>query len=146
VTTAENVTVTDQSISGSGLFGNSGVTLEYGGIGTVNIFTGQMADTYTVKPSSPNAVFPTLGIYSISNWSFCVTVFVPSGSDLNLTVANENASKSASASKLAVYVSSTGSPESTGTYPVGDIYVFDEDGATSTIAYDGFLAKNVFWN
>ncbi len=148
VTTAESVTVTDQSISGSGLFANSGVTLYYGGVEGIDIYAGQMADTYAVKPSSWNVVFPSLFIASYSNSDFCVNVFDTSESDLDLTVWNENVHDNpneVSASTLNVWVSSDGTEASTNTYPNGTIDVFFEDGATSQIFYGGFEKGNVYY-
>ena len=146
VTTAENVTVTDQTISGSGLFGSSGVTLYYGDVQVIDILAGQMADSYVVTPSSLNAAFPSLWIDSDSNIDFCVKVTVNSASDLNLTLVNENAyhnSTEESASALSVYVSSHGAGYPTGTYPNGTIDVMFEDGPTSQIFYNGFEKGNV---
>ncbi len=144
VTTAENVTVTDQSISGSGLFGNSGVTLYYGGVQGIDILAGQMADAYTVKPSSSNAVFTSsLWIDSISNWDFRVNVSVNSASDLNLTLVNENAYHNPTEAWASVLdVTSEGSVDLPGTHPNGTIDVFFGHGATSRISYGGF--ENVY--
>jgi hypothetical protein len=56
-TTQENVRVTESTIRGSGLFGNSAVTLTYRNTTTVVLNTGQLADTYTVAASSSLASF-----------------------------------------------------------------------------------------
>jgi hypothetical protein len=91
VSTFEYVTVTDQSISGSGLFGNSNVTLTYGGIPSLVIVTGQVGDLYTVAPSSPNAVFTSaITIDSSSYYAFQVNVEVTRASHLNLTLYNRH--------------------------------------------------------
>jgi hypothetical protein len=66
------------------------VTLQYGGIKAVSILTCQLADGYTIAPSSANAVFfGTLTISFTSSWAFHVNVDVNAASDLNLTLFNQ---------------------------------------------------------
>ena len=100
--TQENVMVTEYTISGSGLFGNDGVTVVYEGVAkNVNLVTGQEADEYTVVGSQPGAMFTTpISITDFSGVSFTADVIVDSGSMLNLqlpTTPDETASLSISA-------------------------------------------------
>ena len=86
---------------------------------------GQMANYYTVKPSSSNAVFTSsLWIDSISNWDFRVDVAWNSASDLNLTLVNENAYHNPTEAWASVLdVTSEGSVDLPGTHPNGTIDV-----------------------
>jgi hypothetical protein len=132
--TFENVKVTEQSISGSGLFGSNNVTLQYGGIRAVSILTGQLADGYTIAPSSANAVFfGTLTISSTSSWAFHVNVAVNAASDLNLTLFNQRP-------QLGVLdvTAIGGVVDFPGTNPSGTIGVLFGGKATSHISYFGF--------
>ena len=58
VTTQEQVKVTESTISGIGLFGNSGVVVGYQDTIPL-IFTGRLANTYTVAPSQPRSASVT---------------------------------------------------------------------------------------
>jgi hypothetical protein len=140
VSTFEQVRVTEQTISGSGLFGSSNVTLEYGGINEINIVTGQLANGYTVAPSSPNAVFNSiLNIDSNSYMAFHVNVSVNSASHLNLTLFNGKPQQD----HAVLDVTSTGgSLDFSNTFPNGTVDAFFAGQATSQIFYNGF--ENVF--
>jgi hypothetical protein len=133
VSTFENVLVTDHTISGTGLFGNDAPTLSYFGIGLIDVLTGQLADGYTVAPSSPNAVFTSnIDIFSNSYWAFHVTVDVNAASHLNLSLDNLHP-------QLGVLVvNSNGAVLLPGTHPNGTIDVFFSGQATSVISYGGF--------
>jgi hypothetical protein len=131
--TFENVTVTEQTISGSGLFGNNGVTLRYGGIQVVDILTGQLLDNYTVAPSSPNAVFNSnIDIFSNSYMAFNVNVDVNAASHLNLSLNNLRPQLGD------LVVKSNGGVDLPGTHPNGTIDVFFLGQPTSVISYGGF--------
>jgi hypothetical protein len=85
-TTQENVSVTESTISGPGLFGNSGVVLEYINTASVVINTGQLADTYTVAASVGGSFHSFITIDDGSTEGLNVQVTVGSISDLELTV------------------------------------------------------------
>jgi hypothetical protein len=94
VATPENVKVTESTISGLGLFGNNGVTLSYGNVGTVNLVTGQDTAAYTVIGSHAGAQFNskiTITYFStlLANVLIRADVFVDSGSHLNLQLFND---------------------------------------------------------
>jgi hypothetical protein len=132
--TFETVKVTEQTISGSGLFGNSDVTLRYGGLKVVDILAGQLADGYTVAPSSPNAVFTShITINSESYWAFHVNVNVNSASHLKLTLDNLHRNLG-----VLDVTSNGGFVDLPGTHPNGRIDVFFAGQATSQIFYNGF--------
>jgi hypothetical protein len=138
VLTPENVTVTDFSISGTGLFGNNNVTLNYGGVGHVDIVTGTLADQYTIEGSQPDAVFASkIDITSDSQVSFRADVFVNSASHLNLGLYN-GVSQFPVPAQLFVHPSSDGTAVLPGTLPSGVVDVFFGGQATSQITYKGF--------
>lgn len=91
VTTKEQVTVTESTVSGTGLFGNSGVVVHYSA-SPLAIFTGQLANTYTVAASHPGARFSNfIEIADLfSNAGLSVTVGLDSGSGLSLELRNKN--------------------------------------------------------
>jgi hypothetical protein len=85
--TQENVKVTDRSISGTGLFGNNSVIVNYFNVGALFLDTGHVSDTYTVVGSQPGALFSsTIQIFDYSAGQFHADVFVDSGSHLNLSL------------------------------------------------------------
>jgi hypothetical protein len=88
VSTKENVRVTEDSISGTGLFGNNSVEVTYNSTDkAVAIFSGQLADTYTVEASSSTAEFTSqINIFDDSNKLFDAKVDVNSHSHLSLEV------------------------------------------------------------
>jgi hypothetical protein len=136
VSTQENVTVTESTISGTGLFGNSNVTLTYRGVGLVSIGAGTQADNYTVIGSQPNAVFTSrIDISSHSDVGFRADVFVNSASHLNLSLFNEVSQVPA---QLFVHPSSDGTAVFAGTLPNGFVDVLFGGMTTSTISYNGF--------
>ncbi len=105
VTTKENVTVTESSITGTGLFGPGG-SVQYSfssepGLLVPAIFTGRLANTYTVTTSSPGATFNSRGDAILieddsTTGGLSVTVDVNGNTDLSLSLV----SKSPAASSL----------------------------------------------
>ncbi len=94
VSTPENVTVTQSTISGTGLFGNNGATLFYFNVGTVNLVTGQDGADYAVEASHPGTQFTsriniTYFSTTLANVPIRADVFVDSGSRLNLQLFND---------------------------------------------------------
>jgi hypothetical protein len=88
-TTSENVTLTESTISGTGLFGNNAVKLTYNNASNVDFLTGQEQDTYTVKASANDASFSSnIGIYDFSKKGLTAKTTVGSKTDLNLTLVN----------------------------------------------------------
>ncbi len=126
--------MTDHTITGSGLFGKNGLILTYGGITNVYMLTGQLADGYTVMPSSPNAVFTSnLAIDSNSYMAFHVNVYVDSASNhLNLSLSNAKSQDHA-----VLHLLSNGSVQFTGP-PNGTVDFVFAGQATSEISYTGF--------
>jgi hypothetical protein len=91
VSTPENVKVTEDSISGSGLFGNNNVIVNYSNVGTLILDTGHVSDTYTVVGSRPGARFSSnIDIIDLCAGQFHADVFVDSGSHLNLSLNKVN--------------------------------------------------------
>jgi hypothetical protein len=85
------VSVTESRVSGTGLFGNSGVVVHYTPM-PVAVFTGRLANTYTVTPSHAGARFggfvEIADLFSLAGLS--VLVSVDSGSGLSLGLFNKN--------------------------------------------------------
>ncbi len=98
-TTQENVTVTESTITGTGLFGNNAVQVAYGDIGRLQIFTGDLtsgpAESYTVKNSAASAgstgpIFTTpINIQDDATTGLNVAAVVTPASHLNLTLNPE---------------------------------------------------------
>jgi hypothetical protein len=131
--TDENVTVTDHTIGGTGLFGSPGVTLSYGGVGQIDLITGRLTDGFTVAPSSPNAVFTSNIIISTDSLkAFQVTVVVTAPSHLNLTLGDLHADIGV------LVVNTNGTLGLPGTFPNGTIHVRFAGQAPSVISYNGF--------
>jgi hypothetical protein len=103
VTTSENVAVTESSITGTGLFGPGG-SVQYSSFLPNHlspaIFTGQLANTYTVTTSSPFASFNGAGFPSIliddasTTAGLSVTVDLTVFSDLQLSLLSKDAAAS----------------------------------------------------
>jgi hypothetical protein len=138
--TPENVTVTESTISGSGLFGNDSVKLTYSNTAVVGILTGQLADTYLVVGSKPGARFSSkITIADFSVVGLNMTVGVDAGSLLNLILRNDFASPNTAS----LFVAASGATFSQ-SFP-NPLNPFDgiEDvtfpvGFPSEIVYDGF--------
>jgi hypothetical protein len=94
-TTQELVRVTETTVSGSGLFGNNAVTVTYEDT-TLDIFTGQLINSYTVAASQPGATFASkVEIFdehqtAAEDAGLFVHVVVDSGSALRLFVVDAN--------------------------------------------------------
>jgi hypothetical protein len=85
----ENAVVTPDSISGSGLFGTSSVTVWYSQVGRVWIGTDGAADTYTIETTSTAPeFFSAITIDDNSTTSFLAVVNVDPSSNLNLQLVN----------------------------------------------------------
>jgi hypothetical protein len=91
-TTNEQVTVTEATIAGTGLFGNSSVVVRYSGT-SPDIFTGRLSNTYTVAPSHPGARFqkPIFISDKFLSSVLSVLVAVDAQSGLTLHLFNQNA-------------------------------------------------------
>jgi hypothetical protein len=132
VTTAENVTITPSQISGTGLFGNNNAKVFYGSIGAggITIFTGQLAEQFTV---TGNDFSTPISIVSDSHVSFRADVFVDPNSSLNLFLFANATPKNKT--RLAIHptdvkVKISGTPD-------GTADVFSNGVRTSEITYHG---------
>jgi hypothetical protein len=144
-TTQEHVTVTESTISGTGLFGNNAVVVHYSGLASgfldgLTIATGQMANTYSVVGSHPGAAFGPARIniddvLSSQGKGLNVLVAVDSGSGLNLGVKFWG--NPAYASLFISAVNGTVNP-SAPTFESGTETMTFAGGLTSTVLYDGF--------
>jgi len=135
-TTQENMSVTETTIFGTGMFGSNSVVVTYEDINFVDIETGRLANAYTVFHSNPS--IPFVGSLSLdddfSNAGMTVRVSVDSNSGLNLSMFNLNPAAGA------LFVSATGgtfNPASP-TTPDGTEVVSFTSGQTSTVGYEGF--------
>jgi hypothetical protein len=136
VTTQENMSVTETTIFGTGMFGSNAVVVTYEDINLTDIETGRLANAYTVFHSNPS--IPFVGALSInddfSNAGITVRVSVDSNSALNLSMFNLNPAAGA------LFVSATGgkfNPTSP-TTPDGTEVVSFTSGQNSTVGYEGF--------
>jgi hypothetical protein len=148
----EHVTVTESTISGTGLFGNDAVTLTYRNTAYVNttqvaILTGQLADTYSVVGSQPGAFFGngnTITIDDFSRVGLNVLVALDGDSDLSLFLNNTFQANPAPAS---LFISAPGGTFSNPTailpslnLPAGAEFVTFAGGLTSKVVYNGFTS------
>jgi hypothetical protein len=136
VTTQENVSVTETTIFGTGLFGSNSVVVTYEDINFTEFETGRLANAYTVFHSNPS--IPFVGALSLndnfSNAGMTVRVSVDPNSALNLSMFN------LSPAAGALFVSATGgtfNPASP-TTPNGTEVVSFTSGQNSTVGYTGF--------
>jgi hypothetical protein len=97
-TLAEDVTVTESSISGVGLFGNNAAEVTFNGVSTVSILSGAAADTYNIEGTTPGQNIPQINIFDDSAVSFSATVDVNSMSRMNVQLFNESTNPHARAS------------------------------------------------
>jgi hypothetical protein len=97
-TTQENVTITESTISGTGMFGNNSVTVTYNNIGAVNILTGQEIDTYNVVGSNPSVTPTHINIFDFSTVILKAEASLGPDSGLDLTLDNGAISNHAPAS------------------------------------------------
>jgi len=93
--TAQNVTVTQDSIGGTGLFGNNSAVVSYqlptGSSVTIN--TGEGADQYSVRGTSVTSRFNSeinINDFSQSHAGFIGTVNLEPDNELTLRVTNEH--------------------------------------------------------
>jgi hypothetical protein len=135
--TQENVKVTESTITGTGLFGNSAVKLTYSNVANLEIDTGFLANTYLVAPSHFGARFTSqITINSVVN--LAITVEPDSGSGLNLTLMNSSAPAS-----LFIYApGGTFSPFSPN-QSAGTEDVMFATGLMSQVSYTGFSSVSV---
>jgi hypothetical protein len=146
-TTKENVTVTESTISGTGLFGNNAAKLSYSGTQFLQIATGQLADTYKVIGSKPGATFTSsIDIASTSYVGLSVAVTLDARSGLHLDVSNYVGCPSAS-----LFVSALGGtvhPPSPiippGYFATGHETVTFPHGLTSEISYQDMTSVTNF--
>ena len=137
VTTKEYVTVTESTVSGTGLFGNNSAVLHYSAA-KLAIETGQLANTYTVAGSHPGASFGGRQI-NIDDGStragLNVQVILDAGSALNLGLLNYGGAVNGSLSietypgQVSLESPTFGSGTETATF---------EGGFTSTVSFVGF--------
>lgn len=134
-TTPQNVTVTEKSVSGTGLFGNSNVVLSYGGVTNLSIDSGQLADQYTVEGSGPDAQFSTkISLTDSSNTSFRADVYPGIFADLDLSLFNSPALAVAQ-----LYIHTISSETVTTPTPMQGVVDVTFAGVfTSQISYNGF--------
>jgi hypothetical protein len=98
-TTQENVRVTESTISGTGLFGNSAAVVDYSNIGKLQFFAGQKFEKYIIDGSTATAAFSTpIEIDGSANGSLFVDVVAESNSNLHVVV--HNASKADNSADL----------------------------------------------
>jgi hypothetical protein len=130
----ENVTVTESTITGVGLFANSSVTLAYYDVGTLNLVSGQRADSYTVAGSWSGAEFTSkINITDFSQDRFQAYAVVDSSSHLNLQLSNITTQPAASLD----VISADGSVGLPGTKS-GTVDVYFAGVLGSQIAYSNF--------
>jgi hypothetical protein len=92
-TRAENVTVTDTTISGTGLFGNNSAKIFYSEVAALNIIggNGRQADQFTVIGSTSTSMFNSkITIMDNSSNTFRADVFVGPSSNLHLLLINDS--------------------------------------------------------
>jgi hypothetical protein len=140
VTTQEHVTVTESTISGTGLFGNDSVTLAYFNTAHVEFRTGQLADTYNVVGSQPGAHFGSkITIEDFSRVGLNVQVALDGGSGLDLDLLNTSLANPAPATVSISAANGTFS-DSTPNLPAGTEDVSFAGGLTSKVVYKGFTS------
>jgi hypothetical protein len=132
-TTQEQVTVTEKTISGTGLFGNDAVTVTYGHTGDVIFLTGQLADTYTVVGSKPGAFFGcSISLNDVSNVGLSVFVALDGGSGLHLSLSDSAAANPVPAS---LFISA---PQGTYSNPTPNL-----PSGSENVTFDGGLTSEV---
>ncbi len=133
--TAQNVTVTEQKVSGTGLFGNNNVVLSYAGVTNLSINSGQLADQYTVEASAPFANFSTnVSITDSSNTSFRADVYADIFNNIKVSLFNTNP---VAAAQLFVHIQS-GEVASHPNPLQGVVDVTFDQLFCAQIAYEGF--------
>jgi hypothetical protein len=146
-TTQENVRVTESTISGTGLFGNSTAEVKYSTVGKLDIFAGQEREQYTVTGSTPTVAFNNFSnpieIDGSANGGLFVDASVNSNTNLDLVV--RNASKADNSATLVLFapgatlnpiknpISETGAPILSGAEAA-----FFANGGHSAVFYQDF--------
>jgi hypothetical protein len=134
VSTAETVTVTPSTIKGTGLFGSDGVTVFYGGVGSLILDAGQKADQYTVVGAG--ATFTShVQIDDFSTVSFSADVIVDAHSKLRMGLANFATPDNEA--DLFIQPAAGGTVSISGT-PNGVADVFFARALSSQISFSGF--------
>ena len=138
--TQEHVTVTESTVSGTGLFGSSAVKLSYSNVANMEIDTGHLANAYTFVGSRPGATFGTkITLNDFSEARLNVLVALDSGSHLNVALLNTFATHPAPASLFISAPHGTFS-HPTPNLPAGIEDVFFAGGLTSEVVYNGFTS------
>jgi hypothetical protein len=138
--TQEHVTVTESTISSTGLFGNNAVKLNYSNVANLEIDTGHLANTYTFVGSKPGAAFNSkITLNDLSDAGLNVLVALDSGSHLNLALLNTFNTHPAPAS---LFISAPGGKFSKPTppLPAGIEDVTFTGGLISEVVYNGFTS------
>ena len=134
--TPENVHVTESSVSGTGLFGNNSVKLNYTDVKFLTLFTGQDADIYTVAAShAGDAFYAQINIEDFSTVEMIVNVTIADNNNLNLQLYNSNPNNGTA--ELFVHVPNTVSL-SGGENGTGSLGITFPDGSASQILYQNY--------
>jgi hypothetical protein len=140
-TTPENVTVTESTISGTGLFGNNSVVLTYEAVNNLMILTGRLVENYTVTGSHPGATFGAqVNIDNNNNGSGALNIRVNLDSGSGLSLFSDNNSPAESSLVFSAPPTAIFSPPP-GMIPMGTetITFPGVPGAlTSTVTYSGY--------
>jgi hypothetical protein len=150
VTTPQHVKVTESTISGTGLFGNSAAVVRYRSTGHVRIDTGTAADTYTIAGSRLGAHFDSsieIDDGFEAGLSVGVTVDAGSGLDLhleafftNILAKGQLAPQTQPPVSLSLFGLHGKYSQPTPTLPDGDEAVTFAGGLTSDVSYQGFTS------
>jgi hypothetical protein len=137
-TTQENITVTESTISGTGLFGNNSVVLTYQAVNSLTILAGRLVENYTVTESRPGATFGTQIAIDNNNTGTAglnIRVNVDAGSGLFL--ATDTNSPAESSLVVSAPPTASFSPP-VGSIPMGTENITFPGGLTSTVIYSGY--------
>jgi hypothetical protein len=135
-TTQEFVTVTESTISGTGLFGNNNVVVSYSNVGDLKIVTGALVEAYTVTASQQGATFTTpISIEDESEFGLSVGVGLNNNRGLDLSLDNAVRANPAPASLNIFALDATVNPFTT---PTGSESVTFAGGLTDEIHYRDF--------
>jgi hypothetical protein len=140
-TTQEHVTVTESTISGTGLFGNNAAVVHYNDIGSVQIVTGELADTYAIAGSKPGARFSSpIEIDDNSAVGLNIAVTLDAGSGLDLDLNNTNFRPNPAPASLFISAVDGTFSHPTPPLPTGIEDVTFAGGLTSEVIYSGFTS------
>ena len=139
--TRENVTVTESTIKGTGLFGNSSVLVNYSNVKNLAIFTGELVrglpESYTIEGSH----FTTaINLVDDAEVGLTVQVNLTASSNLNLNVQN---GEGQSVGPATVDVNAPGATFNLTQDSAGgsDTVTFGKPNTTSTIDFEADLGK-----